>query len=215
MYRNMLPVLLLLSPLAAMAQQPAERPVRTQAQARVETALQTALQAGIPVALLESKVAEGKAKGVPMERIAAAVENRLQALTRARTALRKGQLEAATAGDLAIAADAVQAGVSDHAIAEIARTAPRERRAVAVAVLTNLVALGHASERALAQVQAAMGRGPEALLQLQTRTAAQLQGPGNNNAGGIGIGGGADASAGARGGSKVDPSRKKGGKGGG
>ncbi|NJD10116.1 MAG: hypothetical protein FIB01_06610 [Gemmatimonadetes bacterium] len=212
-YRVMLPVWLALAPLAGSAQQPTERPIRATAEARVQTALQTALQAGIPVSLLESKVAEGKAKGVPMERIALAVENRLQALTRARTALQNGRVEAATDGDLAIAADAVQAGVSDNAIAEVARTAPRERRAVAVAVLTNLVAMGRASDQALAAVQAAMGRGPEALLKLQSKTAAQMQGQGMNRAGGVGVG--ADASAGARGGVKVDPPGKKGGKGGG
>jgi hypothetical protein len=207
---------LLLAPLAGAAQQPAERPAQgSTADAKVQAALQTALEAGIPVSLLERKVAEGKAKGVPMERIAAAVQTRLEALLRARNALQQGRVEATTAGDLSIAADAVQAGVSDAAIAEIARSAPRERRAVAVAVLTNLVALGHASERALTQVQAAMKRGPEALLNLQARTNAELRGQGAAHAGGVGIGIGADASAGARGGVKVDPPKKKGGKGGG
>lgn len=215
-YRSILPALLLLAPLAGAAQQPAERPAQgSTADAKVQAALQTALEAGIPVSLLERKVAEGKAKGVPMERIAAAVQTRLEALLRARNALQQGRVEATTAGDLSIAADAVQAGVSDAAIAEIARSAPRERRAVAVAVLTNLVALGHASERALTQVQAAMKRGPEALLNLQARTNAELRGQGAAHAGGVGIGIGADASAGARGGVKVDPPKKKGGKGGG
>jgi len=215
-YRSILPALLLLAPLAGAAQQPAERPAQgSTADAKVQAALQTALEAGIPVSLLERKVAEGKAKGVPMERIAVAVQTRLEALLRARNALQQGRVEATTAGDLSIAADAVQAGVSDAAIAEIARSAPRERRAVAVAVLTNLVALGHASERALTQVQAAMKRGPEALLNLQARTNAELRGQGAAHAGGVGIGIGADASAGARGGVKVDPPKKKGGKGGG
>ena len=214
-YRSILPALLLLVPLAGWAQQPTPRPAGGKPEARVQAALQTALQAGIPVSLLESKVAEGKAKGVPMDRIATAVENRLAALTHARDALRKGHVSSSTPGDLAMTADALQAGVSESAIAEIARTAPRDRRAVAVAVLTNLVALGRASDRALAQVQAAMGRGPEALLNLQAQTAAQMRGQGNNNAGGIGIGVGADASSGARGGVKVDPPGKKGGKGGG
>lgn len=204
-YRLMLPVLLLLVPLAAPAQQPARGGT---AEARLQAALQAAAEAGIPVTLLERKVAEGKAKGVPMERIATAVEHRLQALTQAREAFRRGRVESTTAADLAIAADAVQAGVSQNAIAEIARTAPRERRAVAVAVLTNLVALGHASERALTQVQAAMGRGPEALLNLQAKTAAELRSHGVN-AGGVGVG--ADASSGARGGVKVDPPGKKAG----
>ena len=49
-------------------------------QDRINTALARARQVGIPVALLESKIAEGKAKGVSMERIAAAVERREAAL---------------------------------------------------------------------------------------------------------------------------------------
>ena len=48
-----------------------------------------ALEAGIPVSLLERKIAEGKAKGVPMDRIAAAVQHRLEALTRPRTRCRR------------------------------------------------------------------------------------------------------------------------------
>ena len=47
---------------------------------RVHATLETALSAGIPVDLLERKVAEGQAKGVPMDRIAAAVQTRLDAL---------------------------------------------------------------------------------------------------------------------------------------
>jgi len=212
-----LPVLLLLVAATARAQEdPAGATQRVRAEVRVQTALQMALQAGIPVELLERKVAEGKAKGVPMERIAAAVETRLMALTRARSALQRGHVEDATAGDLSIAGDAVQAGVSDNALAELVRNAPRERRAVAVAVLTNLVSMGQASERALAQVQAAMGRGPEALLNLEARTSAQAREHGNPDPGSGGIGVGADASAGARGGVKVDPPGKGrgGGKGG-
>jgi len=204
--------LLGLAPLAGSAQQSAEPQARQErAEARVQTALQTALQAGVPVALLERKVAEGRAKGVPMARIAVAVETRLQALLRARTALQQARLESTTEGDLSIAADAVQAGVSDAAIAEVARNAPRERRAVAVAVLANLVALGHASDRALGQVRAALGRGPEALLNLHARSAAELKARGAGN--GIGLGVGGAASGNARGGGSVDPPGKGKGKG--
>ena len=45
-------------------------------QDRINTALARARQVGIPVALLESKIAEGKAKGVSLDRIAEAVERR-------------------------------------------------------------------------------------------------------------------------------------------
>ena len=143
------------------------------ADARVHAALETALKAGIPVSLLERKIAEGKAKGVPMDRIAAAVENRLDALTKASEAMAKGGLEHPTEGDLSVAADAVQGGVSATALATISQTAPQDRRAVAIAVLTDLVALGHTPESALEQVQAALARGPEALANLPGAAAAR------------------------------------------
>jgi len=52
-------------------------------QERINAALARAQQVGIPVALLESKIAEGKAKGVSLERIAAAIERRQTTLERA------------------------------------------------------------------------------------------------------------------------------------
>jgi len=96
----------------------------TGAGARVEAALETAVEAGIPVSLLERKVAEGKAKGVPMERIAGAVEKRLDALMAARDAMTKAGLQSTTEGELSVAADAVQGGVSHTALATISQTAP-------------------------------------------------------------------------------------------
>src|SRR5438874_10376367 len=57
-------------------------------QQRIDAAAAHARDAGIPVTLLDSKVAEGKAKGIPMDRIAAAVERREAALEKASQALR-------------------------------------------------------------------------------------------------------------------------------
>jgi hypothetical protein len=178
--RGALAIAVLLLPAGVNAQQ------GPSSEARVQAALEAAATAGIPVSLLDSKVAEGRAKGVPMERIATAVEARLVALVKARNAMQRAQLESTTAGDLSIAADAVQAGVSETALVEISQRAPQERRAVAVAVLANLVALGQASEQAVIQVTAAMNRGPEALLNLQARTSAELRARG---AVGVGAGG--------------------------
>lgn len=146
---------------------------RTTADARVSAAIEAAAGKGIPTALLERKVAEGKAKGIPMERIATAVEQRLAALERARTALAQGGVTAATQGELAVAADAVQAGVSESAIASVTGSAPAERRTVALSVLGTLVAQGQASDRALTQVQAALARGPEALANLPVSVGAE------------------------------------------
>jgi hypothetical protein len=133
-------------------------------QDRINTALARAREVGVPLALLESKMAEGKAKGVPLERIAEAMERRLQNLERASQTL-KGQ-NGATDADLSVGADALEAGVSTVVLQTIADSAPRDRRAVAIAVLTHLVSIGQVPEDALARVQEALARGPEALMNL-------------------------------------------------
>jgi hypothetical protein len=157
------------------------------ADARVATALDAAVEAGIPVSLLERKVAEGKAKGVPMARIAAAVEKRLDALTEARDALTKAGLESTTEGELAVAADAVQAGVSQTALLRITRRAPEASRTVAIAVLADLVAQGQASEQAVGRVEAAIARGPEALANLGAQSGGQVGADATLGASGDGV----------------------------
>lgn len=158
-------------------------------QARIDAALHASARAGIPTALLESKIAEGKAKGVPQDRVAAAVEARLQGLMRASAALERAGVEVASQSVLAVSADALEAGVTENALVKISRGAPEERRAVAVATLTGLVQLGHASEVALARVSAALGSNA-ALANLQADVASQLQanagrGSVNGNAAGL------------------------------
>lgn len=140
---------------------------------RINTGLARAKQAGIPVALLESKIAEGKAKGVSLERIAAAVERREAALERASKVL-PGRPETGAA-DLSVAADAIESGVNEAVLRTISETAPRERRAVAIAALTQLVQQGHVPEAALERVREALKRGPEALLNLPAQAAAGKQ----------------------------------------
>jgi hypothetical protein len=168
-------------------------------QERINTALARARQVGIPVSLLESKIAEGKAKGVSLDRIAAAIERREAALVRASEALR-GQPDAAES--LGVSADAIELGVSEAALKAVSENAPRERRTVAIAVLTELVKQGHASDVALSRVRDALRRGPDALSNLPAESAAgrgggppdgrgqsQGQGQGQGNSGG-GRGGG-------------------------
>src|SRR5215470_716321 len=106
-------------------------------QQRIDAALAQARSQGVPVSLLESKMAEGKAKGVPMDRIAAAIEHRESVLEQAAQAL-KGQAPV-TDADLSVGADAVEAGVSEAVLKAVADSAPRDRRAVAIAALTELV----------------------------------------------------------------------------
>jgi hypothetical protein len=170
------------------------------ADAQIDAALSTALEAGIPVSLLERKIAEGKAKGVPMDRIAAAVQHRLDALTKAQDALEKAGLESTTEGELSVAADAVQGGVSQTALAAISQRSTDGSRAVAIAVLTDLVAQGHASDQALSRVEAALAKGPEALANLSAESAGAGRGQaaaGANVAGGAG-GAAVEVGAGAR-----------------
>ena len=120
-------------------------------QARIDAAMVKAKAAGLPVALLESKVAEGRAKGVSMDRIAAAVERREAALERASSVLRGPR--AVDDDGLDAGADAVEQGISEAVLAAIADAAPRERRSVAIAALTELVARGRSSQNALDQVR--------------------------------------------------------------
>ncbi|HEY0671517.1 MAG TPA: hypothetical protein VGD27_04570 [Longimicrobiales bacterium] len=160
----------------------------TTPQARIDAAMQTAARVDVPVALLESKIAEGKAKNVPLDRIAVAVEHRLEALVRASETMKRAHVESATAGELAVAADALEAGVSQNALVKVSSSAPAERRAVAIATLTGLVQLGHASEQALARVSAVV-RSNAALANLHAEVASQLRLGGINAAGSAGAAG--------------------------
>ncbi|HEY7191271.1 MAG TPA: hypothetical protein VH436_32185 [Vicinamibacterales bacterium] len=146
-------------------------------QDRINTALARARQVGIPVTLLEGKIAEGKAKGVSLDRIAAAIERREATLEHASQVM-KGQPGNGDA-ELSVAADAIDSGVSDTVLRAISESAPRERRAVAIAALTQLVQHGHVPDEALDRVKDALKRGPEALLNLPAE--AGPKGKGNDN----------------------------------
>lgn len=183
MYRKtlMLIAATILTP-AAVAAQSGQTTAEAQAaarattpEARIEAAMAAAARAEIPTSLLESKVREGRAKRVPMDRVAAAVEARLEALVRAKDALGRAEIRSAGQGELLVAAEALRAGVSEAALVRISRQAPAERRAVATAVLTDLVRLGYDSGAAFARVDAALSSGPEALVNLRAEAAASLR----------------------------------------
>jgi hypothetical protein len=155
------------------AQGQAQSPARTP-QARIDAAMSVAAEAKIPAELIKSKVAEGEAKRVPPERIAAAVEARVTSLVRASETMKKADVTMQNAGELAVSADALDAGVSESALISVTREAPPERRTVAIAVLADLVLLGNASERALTRVSAAV-RSSAALANLHAEVASQLR----------------------------------------
>ena len=144
-------------------------------QERIDTALSRARQVGIPVSLLESKIAEGKAKGVSPERIAAAIERREAVLERASQALRG---EADAAASLAVGADAIESGVNEAVLKAVAANAPRDRRNVAIAALTQLVQQGQVPEAALERVRDALKRGPDALANLPGESGSNRRGNG-------------------------------------
>ena len=171
----MVPALLMVP--VAISAQSAEANANAQArapQARIDAAIAAAARAEIPAELIESKIAEGRAKGVAEERIAAAVEARVAGLVRASEAMKRASLEARSAGELSVTADALEAGVSEDAVIRISRDAPSERRAVAVAVLADLVRLGHPVDQAFARVNGALSSGA-AMASLHAEVASQLR----------------------------------------
>lgn len=144
---------LLLLPAAVMGQS---------AEERIETAFAQAEAAGIPVALLESKISEAHAKGIVMDQIAMAVERRLDGLTRARDAMARGA-DDLDAAQISVGADALELGVNEVVLEEIASTTPRERRTVALATLFHLVDEGVAPAEALVRMNDALARNADAL----------------------------------------------------
>lgn len=186
--------------LAALAGLPATAGAQDPQQ-RIDTALRRAEAAGIPVSLLNGKVAEGRAKGVSPDRIAVAVERRLVSLGRARDAMAGVPRTApVTAADLSVGADAIEAGVDPAVLGRLTSTAPAADRAVAINVLTQLVSGGESSERALARVTAALARGPEALRRLPGESGAGPgRGRGPDGAGPPGQGGNRGSGAQGRG----------------
>jgi len=143
-------------------------------QARIDAAMSAAAEAKVPAELVKSKIAEGEAKRVPPDRIAAAVEARVTSLVRASQTMKRGGADAQNAGELSVTADALDAGVSENALIRVTREAPAERRTVAIAVLADLVRLGNGSDRAFTRVNGAL-TSTAALANLQAEVASQLR----------------------------------------
>lgn len=147
-------------------------------EARIEAARRQAQGGGIPVALLDNLIAQGRAKGAPMDRIAVAVERRAVALTRAHDAMRGAR--GLTAADLAAGADAVEAGIEEGSLRTLIGRAKAEDRPVAIAVLTYLHREGMPVDNALERVSDALAKGPDALRELpaQARAVGRRNGAG-------------------------------------
>jgi hypothetical protein len=133
---------------------------------RIEAAMERARAAGLPVEILENKRAEGQAKNIPADRIAAVIERRAAALERANQAISRARDGRPTMDELAVGTDAIEAGVSEAVLERIAATAGGERRTVAIAALAYLVDSGIMPDVALARVEEALARGGDALANL-------------------------------------------------
>jgi hypothetical protein len=155
-------VLVLAQPSLALAQTPEQR---------IESAKARAAAGGIPVTLLETRVADGRAKGVPLDRIAAAMERRVVVLERSQAALSHGGMRP-TEQELDVTADAMDLGVSAAVLQRLSETAGSERRGAAIAALTQLVAMDHVPAEALERVTKALARGGDALSKLPEEAAA-------------------------------------------
>ncbi|HEX6923818.1 MAG TPA: hypothetical protein VF167_00200 [Longimicrobiaceae bacterium] len=165
-------------------------------EARIEAARRAVAEAGIPTTLIDTRVAEGKAKGIPMERIAAVVERRAQLLASAQEAM--AGVPGLTAADLAAGADALEAGIDRGSLRAVIQGARAQDRPVAIAVLTYLHREGGLPVGlALQRVRTAMGEGPDALRTLPGRAAAAAARGGPPPWAGPGVGGEAAGKAGA------------------
>jgi hypothetical protein len=139
---------------------------------RIETARRSVVAAGIPASLIETRIAEGRAKGIPLDRIAAVVEQRAAALLEARRGM--AGAHGLGAADLGAGADAVEAGIDADALRSVIAGARDQDRPVAIAVLTYLHREGGLPVgQALARVRAAMAKGPDALRTLPAKAAAE------------------------------------------
>jgi hypothetical protein len=131
---------------------------------------------GLPVDPLIQKAIEGSAKGVPSERVAAAVRLIATQLDTAAAALRKGGLGSDT---VAIAAGgfAITAGLGGRDIAELARSGARASEViVGLRVAGTLAALGVPPAETVALVSATLraGRPAGELLALPGRVQAEV-----------------------------------------
>ena len=202
--------LLLLAPLHAAAQTPAQR---------IEAVRARMAQLRVPVELIDTKVAEGRAKAVPMDRIAAAVERRGAGLATAQAALARPGRPAERA-ELSAGADAVDAGIDAGSIRAAVQAAPAGHGAIALAVLTQLHLQGMPVDRALEMVRRAAARGDQAVADLAqpgngrggAAAAPRTGNQGNGNGRGRPAGVGGGPPAGVPSGHKPHPDHPGGGK---
>lgn len=139
-----------------------------------------AARRGLPIDPVLQKAIEGSAKGVPSDRVAAAMRLVIAQLDASARALRQGGAGGALAADtLAIAAGAfaITAGLKDRDVAELARSgAARTEVIVGLRVAGTLVALGVPASETVTLVNGTLraGRPAGELLALPGRVQAEV-----------------------------------------
>lgn len=158
--------------LAAMALLPLPMEAQQSPAQRLEAVRASAVQAGIPVELIDNRIAEGRAKGIPEGRIAEAVERRERGLLQAHRVITAAGI-VPTAADLSSGTDALEAGVDAESLQAILKASRAQERPVALAVLGELVRQGMPVLEARDRVQSALQRRDENLASLPRETAAE------------------------------------------
>lgn len=126
--------------------------------AAVSTVVDSATARGLPAGPLVNKALEGAAKGVPGDRVLAAVRLVLQQMSAADGALRA--VGASNADAITAGAFAISAGLGVGDVTEVARTAqPSHSTATALQVAGTLAALGVPPARSVSLVDATIKAG--------------------------------------------------------
>jgi len=151
--------------------------VRAQLDGRVSPEVQRAVRGiaadaaarGLPVEPLVQKAIEGAAKGVPADRVIAAVRTLAGRLGEAQQAVRSGGVAAPSGDVVEGGADALNAGISPRQVSDLVRVSqPPQDPALTLRVAATLAALGVPPKQALELVQGMIsaGRSPSDLLGL-------------------------------------------------
>ena len=132
---------------------------------------------GLPVDPLVEKAIEGGAKGVPADRVIAAVRTIAGRLGEAMNALHEGGIAAPSGEVVAGGADAINAGLTNTNVRDLARASrPPYDPALTLRVAATLAALGVPANKATQLVEDAIraGRSPADLLALPAQVQAGI-----------------------------------------
>lgn len=144
-----------------------------EAAGRLRTIVDRAAERGAPAGPLLDKALEGAAKGVPVDRIAPALEAFAGRLERS-----AGLVGPPASADAVVAgADALSRGVPAGEVRRVARSAPADGRAVPLVVLGDLVEAGVPAGRAADVVGEAVrgGRSQQELLRIPGRVRRMIR----------------------------------------